>query len=845
MPSPRGRRGLCMASERNQQERTTALETPTTAEPSAKGGPAALPADLFKDMFEQANDAVVVTTADPGNPRVEYVNDAFTRLSGYPLSEILGRSPKFLQGPGTSHSAREQIHNALDRKTSVRVEMLNYHRDGTEYWVDISVFPIAGPDGKTTHFAAIQNDITERKRQSEKLTRVEARLRAAMDGSPNAFYLLEGCRNENGAITDFKLADINSIGEKEIGQPRDEIIGQRLSELLNLNSAGGLMNRYRAVLETGTPIDDEICMELSSGGTSWMRQQVVRVGDSIAVTSLDITDRKRAEQNRVQAELRLRGAISSIRDGFVLFDAEDRLVMCNQQFVDSYPFLADMMPLEGRKFDEILRAGLACDAYDERLAREDPDAWLDWRLENHRNPPQVPLEQLTRGGKWIRISEQRTTDGGTAGIYSDVTALKRAQTRLLDAVNSIGEGFALFDEDDRLVLYNQPYLEYWGPVDGGIEIGTTYRELCARAWDSGQVRDPEVDAETDREEWIEQRVQRHREASGVVERTMPGNRHFRITERRTKDGGIATIASDVSEIKRAQEIMRDNENILKRNIDDLETTRALLQEKSERLAELAGKYALESQRASAAARAKSQFLAMMSHELRTPLNAILGFSDMIRDEAAGLEGYNFTEFADDIYNSGDHLLSLINDILDMSKVEAGKYEIHPEPVDPRGAVDYSVRLIRGKPEEAGVRLTVDMPPNIPAIYADERALRQILLNLLSNAVKFTERDGEITVSAVSDTHGLTFSVADTGIGIPEEHLPRITRPFEQVDSELSRRHKGTGLGLALTKALVELHGGRFEIESTLNVGTTVRFSMPWYESGAKDMDDGLAAQAGR
>jgi len=157
---------------------------------------------------------------------------------------------------------------------------------------------------------------------------------------------------------------------------------------------------------------------------------------------------------------------------------------------------------------------------------------------------------------------------------------------------------------------------------------------------------------------------------------------------------------------------------------------------------------------------------MMSHELRTPLNAILGFSDMIRDEAAGLEGYNFTDFADDIYNSGDHLLSLINDILDMSKVEAGKYEIHPEPVDPRGAIDYAARLIRGKPEEAGVRLSVDMPDDLPAIHADERALRQILLNLLSNAVKFTDRGGEITIGATVDAQGLTISVTDTGIGIP-------------------------------------------------------------------------------
>jgi len=834
-----------MASGRDHDGRKSATRNHTNADLATAGSADGQPFALLKTVFQKAEDAVVVTSADADNPCIEYANDAFTRLTGYPLSEILGRSPKFLQGPGTSHSAREAIHHALDRKCPARVEMLNYDREGSEYWIDISVFPILGPDGEVAHFAAIQRDITEQKRQAARLTRLEARLRAAMEGSPSAFYLLEGCRSETGVVTDFRLTDVNTIGEREIGQPRDEVVGQRLSDLLSLNGAAGLLNRYRAVLETGNPIDEEICMELSTGGTSWQRQQVVRVGDSIAVTSQDVTDRKRAEQNRVQAELRLRGAISSIRDGFVLFDAQDRLVMCNQQFVDSYPFLGDIMPLEGRAFEEILRIGLARDAYADPLATEDPEAWLAARLENHRNPPPEPLEQQAHGGRWIRISEQRTADGCIAGIYSDVTALKRAETRLLDAVDSIGEGFALFDEDDRLVLYNRPYLEYWGEVADDIQTGMTFRDLCARSWDAGLVQDPDVDAETDREAWIEQKVQRHHAASGVIERTMPGNRHFNITERRTKDGGIATIASDVSEIKRAQEIMRDNETILKRNIEDLETTRALLQEKSDRLAELAGKYALESQRASAAARAKSQFLAMMSHELRTPLNAILGFSDMIRDEAAGLEGYNFTEFADDIYNSGDHLLSLINDILDMSKVEAGKYEIHPEPIDPRGAIDYSVRLIRGRPEEAGVRLTVDMDQDLPPIEADERALRQILLNLLSNAIKFTDRGGEITITAAGNADGLTIAVTDTGIGIAEEHLPRITRPFEQVDSELSRRHKGTGLGLALTKALVELHGGTFAIESKLGIGTTVRFSMPWYDEGSAGLEGGLAAQAGR
>ncbi len=223
-------------------------------------------------------------------------------------------------------------------------------------------------------------------------------------------------------------------------------------------------------------------------------------------------------------------------------------------------------------------------------------------------------------------------------------------------------------------------------------------------------------------------------------------------------------------------------------------------------------------------RAKSEFLAMVSHELRTPLNAIIGFSEVMSKQYFGPIGQNqYLEYAEDIQFSGTHLLSLINDILDLSKVEADKFELHMQEIDLAQAVDAALRIVRSRAEDAGLRLTRDLPVSLPELHADERALKQILINLLSNAVKFTPKGGEISVSARTDGEGgIVLSVADTGIGMAPGDLEKVFQPFTQVDAALSRKYEGTGLGLTLTKSLVELHGGSLKLESALGRGTTAR-----------------------
>jgi signal transduction histidine kinase len=230
------------------------------------------------------------------------------------------------------------------------------------------------------------------------------------------------------------------------------------------------------------------------------------------------------------------------------------------------------------------------------------------------------------------------------------------------------------------------------------------------------------------------------------------------------------------------------------------------------------------QQAADANRAKSDFLAMMSHELRTPLNAILGFSEVIADKAFGRAAIDrYADYARDINRSGHHLLSLINDILDLSKIESGKFDLHPEPLDLTHIINGCIHLVQQRDDRARVPIHADV--GAARIQADRRALRQILLNLLGNAAKFTEQ-GEIRVRTRQTSDGIEIVVADTGPGMDADAIRRAREPFGQVDMSLSRRHEGTGLGLPIVERLVGLHGGRIEIESAPGHGTTVRVLLP-------------------
>jgi two-component system cell cycle sensor histidine kinase PleC len=274
-----------------------------------------------------------------------------------------------------------------------------------------------------------------------------------------------------------------------------------------------------------------------------------------------------------------------------------------------------------------------------------------------------------------------------------------------------------------------------------------------------------------------------------------------------------TLEDNNHELKRTNQELREQ-------VEELEAIRADLEATTQNLAR-----ALEA--AAAGNQSKSQFLATMSHELRTPLNAVIGFSEILKDEIFGPIGSaRYKDYAASIHQSGAHLLGLINDILDISKFDAGKLELHEEPVDIGHCIAECVRLMEPQAQKAKVSLRTDLPDGALTLKADDRRLRQVLLNLLSNAVKFTPDGGQVTVSATRKDGRLTIACADTGIGIAAKDIPLALERFGQIDSTLSRKYEGTGLGLPLAKHLVELHGGNLAIESEVGTGTTVRIHFP-------------------
>ena len=441
--------------------------------------------------------------------------------------------------------------------------------------------------------------------------------------------------------------------------------------------------------------------------------------------------------------------------------------------------------------------------------------------------------QRLEGAVWIDARGQAVGEAGLGGfsrlvgVAVDVTEERIAQVRaqaaevrLQGAIESVPEGFVLWDRKERLVLCNQNFRRFFALEPRLLKPGAP-RPAVERLMRGAFKGEPPV-----------------MQGGEAHEAELQDGRWLTLSERRTADGGYVVTCVDVTVLKQQEEARRLNEEKLQRAVVGLERARAEADE-------LAQKYAAEKVRAEGANRAKSEFLANMSHELRTPLNAINGFSEMMVAEMFGpLGDARYRTYSQDILNSGQHLLALINDVLDMSKIEAGKLNLRFEPVRLDELAEDAVRLIKNRAETAGLTVAIDVPA-LPEVEGDYRALKQVLLNLLSNAVKFTPRGGRIVLRAEGrrDNMGerVKVSVADTGIGIAAQDLVRLARPFEQIESQQSKTQQGTGLGLALSKSLVEMHGGMLEIESQPGLGTTVGFLLPVRQSRFYDESRSIEA----
>ncbi len=542
-------------------------------------------------------------------------------------------------------------------------------------------------------------------------------------------------------------------------------------------------------MQSGEPFSLDYRLRTGAGGYMWVagigRPQRDEAGRIVraAGAAVDITARRIAEQALADSDSRLRALNDGSPAGIFQMDDVGHLSYANRRTLE----------IMGLTFEEVLEFGWARGVHpaDKRRLYEH---WT--QAVGHDGQVRGEYRFLRPDGRvmWLEIQAQRFREGSTPnswqyiGSMTDITPLKEAQGLLDDAIASLSEGFALFDRDDRLIAWNQIYLDCFPHLAGFIKVGTPFTEIATHAASFFG-----TEAEGSRAAWLAWRLKEHARRSGSFEQVLPDGRSFETRERPTAAGGVVLTVHETTDLRR-------NEIALHQ-----------------------AKVAAE-----AASQAKSEFLANMSHEVRTPLNGILGMLGLLQDARLEAEA---REFVTSAQASANHLLTIVNDILDLSKLEAGRLDIEASAFSPQGLVEAAVSLLGPQAHARGNRLAWGIASDVPRwATGDEGRLRQILLNLAGNAIKFT-RGGEvrIAVSATAPTETgfrLQVEVADTGIGIPADALPRLFQNFNQADGSISRRFGGTGLGLSICKKLVGLMEGEITVTSREGEGSTFRFEVP-------------------
>jgi hypothetical protein len=486
-----------------------------------------------------------------------------------------------------------------------------------------------------------------------------------------------------------------------------------------------------------------------------------------------------AREAAVAAERQLWAALQSIRDGFALFDEHERLVIANNAYLALFDGIESICP--GATYAHVLEICMSEGLVDPQ--GEAPAAWQARMLTRWRAAEMAPEVLRLWSGQFVRMLDRRTPDGGVVSLGVNITE----DMRMRAGIEAIADGFVLFDQDDRMVMCNSRYREMYPQSAHAMQPGAEFEAILRAGLDVGEY----ADAIGREEEWLEMRLQRHRAADGIVETRLSDGRWMRVFERPTPDGGRVGLRIDITTLMEQQEALKR-----------------------------------ESERAEAANRAKSAFLANMSHEIRTPMNGVVAMAELLAESNLDEEQ---RLYVDTIRNSGEALLVIINDVLDYSKIEAEKLQLHAEPFDLERCIHEVVTLLQPTARQKGLDLLVDYDMFLPTGFVgDPGRIRQVLTNLLGNAVKFTHH-GHVLVRTVGlpagDSVRVHLTVEDTGIGIPADKVEHIFGEFNQVDEERNRRYEGTGLGLAITRRLVQLMGGEIWVDSEEGVGSSFGFHL--------------------